>query len=63
MKLHDALRARRHGLGLSLTSLAEKSGYSPQAICCWENDQREWLSRLEDIAEALDCDIVLVPRK
>jgi predicted transcriptional regulator len=58
-----AYRARREELGLTQTDLAELHGLQQRSVSDLElGRSAPTLVRLRTVAEALDCDLVLMPR-
>ena len=61
--LHEALRARRLALGVSQIEAARRSGIQQRQVSTFERGGDVTLSTLLKLAQALDVDIIPVPRE
>ena len=62
-KLHETLRARRLALGLSQAAVARRSGIQQRQMSLFERGGDVTLSTLLKLAQALDVELVGVPRE
>jgi transcriptional regulator with XRE-family HTH domain len=63
IKINDAIRARRLALGLSQTEAARRSGIQQRQVSHFERGGDVTLSTLLKLTQALDIDLVSVPRE
>lgn len=57
------MREIMHSKGITQTALEQKTGVAHQSICRFLNDKRgTHFATVEILADALDCDIVLLPK-
>ncbi len=61
--LHEALRARRLALGVSQVEAARRSGIQQRQVSTFERGGDVTLSTLLKLAQALDVEIIPVPRE
>lgn len=61
--LHEAIRARRLALGLSQAEVARRSGIQQRQVSTFERGGDVTLSTLLKLAQALDVELVPVPRE
>ena len=61
--LHDAIRARRLALGLSQVEAARRSGIQQRQVSLFERGGDVTLSTLLKLAQALDVELLPVPRE
>lgn len=61
-KINDAIRARRLALGLSQIEAARRSGIQQRQVSLFERGGDITLSTLLKLAQALDMELVPVPR-
>lgn len=62
-KLHELIRARRLALGLSQAEVARRSGIQQRQVSLFERGGEVTLSTLTKLAQALDVELVPVPRQ
>lgn len=62
-KLHGTIRARRLALGLSQVEAARRSGIQQRQVSLFERGGDVTLSTLLKLAQALDMELVPVPRE
>jgi transcriptional regulator with XRE-family HTH domain len=63
MKLNQTIRARRLALGLSQREAARRSGIQQRQVSLFERGGDVTLSTLLKLAQALDVELVPVPRE
>lgn len=63
MDIADALRARRRSLRLTQAEVARRSGTQQRQVSVVERGGDVTLSTLKKLAQALDLDILVVPRE
>jgi transcriptional regulator with XRE-family HTH domain len=63
LKINDAIRARRLALGLSQTEAARRSGIQQRQVSYFERGGDVTLSTLLKLTQALDMELVTVPRE
>ncbi len=61
--LHQTIRARRLGLGLSQAEAARRSGIQQRQVSTFERGGDVTLSTLLKLAQALDVELMPVPRE
>ena len=61
--IHEAIRARRLALGLSQAEVARRSGIQQRQVSIFERGGDVTLSTLAKLAQALDVELVLIPRE
>ena len=61
--LHEAIRARRLALGLSQIEAARRSGIQQRQVSTFERGGDVTLSTLLKLAQALDVELLPVPRE
>lgn len=61
--LHDTIRARRLALGLSQIEVARRSGIQQRQVSLFERGGDVTLSTLLKLAQALDVELLPVPRE
>ena len=61
--LHETIRARRRALGLSQAETARRSGIQQRQVSVFERGGDVTLSTLLKLAQALDVDLLPVPRE
>ncbi len=61
--IHETIRARRLALGLSQIEAARRSGIQQRQVSLFERGGDVTLSTLLKLAQALDMELVLVPRE
>ena len=62
-KIREAIRARRLALGLSQTEAARRSGIQQRQVSLFERGGDVTLSTLLKLAQALDMELMPVPRE
>lgn len=62
-KIHDTIRARRLALGLSQIEVARRSGIQQRQVSLFERGGDVTLSTLLKLAQALDVELLPVPRE
>jgi transcriptional regulator with XRE-family HTH domain len=62
-KIHEAMRARRLGLGLSQSEAARRAGIQQRQVSLFERGGDVTLSTLLKLAQALDMEVLPVPRE
>jgi transcriptional regulator with XRE-family HTH domain len=62
-KIHETIRARRLALGLSQIEAARRSGIQQRQVSLFERGGDVTLSTLLKLAQALDVDLLPVPRE
>ena len=62
-KLHDLIRARRLALGLSQTEVARRAGIQQRQVSLFERGGDVTLSTLTKLAQALDVELMPIPRQ
>jgi len=62
-KIHETFRARRHILGLSQVEAARRSGIQQRQVSLFERGGDVTLSTLLKLAQALDVELLPVPRE
>jgi len=62
-KLHELIRARRVALGLSQTEVARRSGIQQRQVSLFERGGDVTLSTLTKLAQALDMELMPIPRQ
>lgn len=62
-RINDTIRARRLVLGLSQTETARRSGIQQRQVSLFEHGGDITLSTLLKLAQALDMELVAVPRE
>jgi transcriptional regulator with XRE-family HTH domain len=62
-KIHETIRARRLALGLSQIEAARRSGIQQRQVSVFERGGEVTLSTLLKLAQALDMELVPVPRE
>jgi len=62
-KIHETMRARRLALGLSQTEAARRSGIQQRQVSLFERGGEVTLSTLLKLAQALDVELLPVPRE
>ena len=62
-KIHETIRARRLALGLSQIEVARRSGIQQRQVSHFERGGDVTLSTLLKLAQALDMELVPVPRE
>ena len=62
-KINDTIRARRLALGLSQIEAARRSGIQQRQVSLFERGGDVTLSTLLKLAQALDMELMLVPRE
>lgn len=62
-KLHESIRARRLALGLSQVEVARRSGIQQRQVSLFERGGEVTLSTLAKLAQALDVELMPVPRQ
>ena len=60
--LHEAIRSRRLALGLSQAEAARRSGIQQRQVSTFERGADVTLSTLLKLAQALDVELIPVPR-
>jgi len=63
LNLHEAIRARRLALGLSQIEAARRSGIQQRQVSTFERGGDVTLSTLLKLAQALDVELMSVPRE
>jgi transcriptional regulator with XRE-family HTH domain len=63
LKIHEAIRARRLALGLSQVEAARRSGIQQRQVSTFERGGDVTLSTLLKLAQALDVELMSVPRE
>jgi len=61
--LHEAIRARRLALGLAQAEAARRSGIQQRQVSTFERGGDVTLSTLLKLAQALDVELIPVPRE
>jgi len=61
--LHESIRARRLALGLSQAEAARRSGIQQRQVSLFERGSDVTLSTLLKLAQALDVELMPVPRE
>ena len=61
--IHETIRARRLSLGLSQAEAARRSGIQQRQVSTFERGGDVTLSTLLKLAQALDVEVILVPRE
>ena len=61
--IHETIRARRHALGLSQAEAARRSGIQQRQVSTFERGGDVTLSTLLKLAQALDLELLPVPRE
>ena len=62
-KIHETIRARRLALGLTQTEAARRSGIQQRQVSTFEHGGDLTLSTLLKLAQALDVELLPVPRE
>ena len=62
-KIHETIRARRLALGLSQVEAARRSGIQQRQVSLFERGGDVTLSTLLKLAQALDVELLPVPRE
>ena len=62
-KIHETIRARRLALGLSQIEAARRSGIQQRQVSLFERGGEVTLSTLLKMAQALDLELLPVPRE
>ena len=62
-KIHETIRARRLALGLSQIEAARRSGIQQRQVSTFERGGDVTLSTLLKLAQALDVELIPVPRE
>ena len=62
-KIHETIRARRLALGLSQIEAARRSGIQQRQVSVFERGGDVTLSTLLKLAQALDVELVPIPRE
>src|SRR5258708_16266345 len=62
-KINDTIRARRLALGLSQVEVARRSGIQQRQVSLFERGGDVTLSTLLKLAQALDMELLSVPRE
>ncbi len=62
-RIHETIRARRLALGLSQAEAARRSGIQQRQVSTFERGGDVTLSTLFKLAQALDLDLIPVPRE
>ena len=62
-KIHETIRARRLALGLSQIEVARRSGIQQRQVSLFERGGDVTLSTLLKLAQALDTELLSVPRE
>ena len=62
-KIHETIRARRLALGLSQIETARRSGIQQRQVSVFERGGEVTLSTLLKLAQALDVELLPVPRE
>ena len=62
-KIHETIRARRLALGLSQVEAARRSGIQQRQVSIFERGGEVTLSTLLKLAQALDVELIPVPRE
>ena len=62
-KIHETIRARRLALGLSQIEVARRSGIQQRQVSLFERGGDVTLSTLLKLAQALDMELLSVPRE
>ena len=62
-KIHETIRARRLALGLSQIEVARRSGIQQRQVSLFERGGDVTLSTLLKLAQALDVELMSVPRQ
>ena len=63
LKIHETIRARRLTLGLSQVEAARRSGIQQRQVSVFERGGDVTLSTLLKLAQALDVELLPVPRE
>lgn len=63
IKLHDLIRARRLALGLTQAEVARRSGIQQRQVSLLERGGDVTLSTLAKLAQALDVELMPIPRQ
>lgn len=63
LKIHEIIRARRLALGLSQVEAARRSGIQQRQVSTFERGGDVTLSTLLRLAQALDLELLPVPRE
>ena len=63
LKIHETIRARRLALGLSQIEAARRSGIQQRQVSLFERGGDVTLSTLLKLAQALDVELLPVPRE
>lgn len=63
LKIHETIRARRLALGLSQVEAARRSGIQQRQVSLFERGGDVTLSTLLKLAQALDVELLPVPRE
>ena len=63
LKINEVIRARRLALGLSQTEVARRSGIQQRQVSHFERGGDVTLSTFLKLAQALDMELVTVPRE
>ena len=63
LKIHETIRARRLALGLSQVEAARRSGIQQRQVSTFERGGDVTLSTLLKLAQALDMELMSVPRE
>lgn len=62
-KIHETIRARRLALGLSQVEVARRSGIQQRQVSLFERGGDVTLSTLLKLAQALDVELMPIPRE
>lgn len=62
-RLHELIRARRLALGLSQTEVARRAGIQQRQVSLFEHGRDVTLSTLTKLAQALDVELLPIPRE
>ena len=62
-RIHETMRARRLALGLSQIEVARRSGIQQRQVSLFERGGDVTLSTLSKLAQALDVELLPVPRE
>lgn len=63
LRIHETIRARRLALGLSQAEAARRSGIQQRQVSTFERGGDVTLSTLLKLAQALDVELIPVPRE
>jgi transcriptional regulator with XRE-family HTH domain len=63
LKIHETIRARRLALGLSQVEAARRSGIQQRQVSTFERGGDVTLSTLLKLAQALDAELMSIPRE